>query len=139
MNVNFVGKFGISKVVEVVHMSMTIGAKIWCHEFWEFRPKLKGDFWVLVCLVKLFFKWLLEPLCTLVWLYVISLKFKWFWDGFGWKMFMELLWVFHECSSLFLMFLPRTKRFGVLIQSFELFHKVFVLRYFHIFKGWLTF
>ena len=45
-------------------------------------------------------------------------------------MFMELLWVFHECSSLFLMLLPRTKRFGDLIQSFELFNKVFVIRYF---------
>ena len=44
LNVNFVGKFAISNVVDVVHMSMNIGAKIWCHEFWEFRPKLKGDF-----------------------------------------------------------------------------------------------
>ena len=37
---------------------------------------------------------------------------------------------FHGCFSLFLRFLPRTKSFGVLIQSFDLFHKVFVLCFF---------
>ena len=53
--------------------------------------------------------WLLEPLCTLIWLNVISLKFKWFWNVFGWKMVLGKFWVFLECSSLFLAFWPRTK------------------------------
>ena len=44
LNVNFARKFAISNVVDVVHMSMKIGAKIWCHVFGEFRPKPKGDF-----------------------------------------------------------------------------------------------
>ena len=44
LNVNFVRKFAISNVVDVVHMSMNIGAKIWCHVFGEIRPNPKGGF-----------------------------------------------------------------------------------------------
>ena len=44
LNVNFVRKFAISNVVDVVHMSMNIGAKIWCHDFGDFRPNPKGGF-----------------------------------------------------------------------------------------------
>ena len=56
MNVNFVRKFAISNVVDVVHMSMNIGARIWCHAFGKIRPNPKGGFWVLVCLVKSVFQ-----------------------------------------------------------------------------------
>ena len=44
LNVNFVRKFAISNVVDVVHMSMNFGAKIWCHVFGEIRPNPKGGF-----------------------------------------------------------------------------------------------
>ena len=44
LNVNFARKFAISNVVDVVHMSMNFGAKIWCHVFWEIRPNPKGGF-----------------------------------------------------------------------------------------------
>ena len=44
LNVNFVRKFAISNVVDVVHMSMNFGAKIWSHVFGDFRPNPKGDF-----------------------------------------------------------------------------------------------
>ena len=42
LNVNFVRKFVISNVVDVVHMSMNFGAKIWCHVFWGNSAKSKG-------------------------------------------------------------------------------------------------
>ena len=42
LNVNFVRKFAISNVVDVVHMSMNFGAKIWCHVLGEIRPNPKG-------------------------------------------------------------------------------------------------
>ena len=96
----------------------------------KFGQIQRVDFWVLVWLVKSVLKWLLEPLCTLVWLYVISLKFEWFWYVFGWRMFMELLWVFMDVLHCSWYVLAKNKRFGVLIQSFDLFHKVFVLKYF---------
>ena len=77
----------------------------------KFGQNQRVNFWVLVWLVKSVLMCSLEPLSTLVWLDVISLKFEWFWNVFGWKMFMENFEFFHECSSLFLTFLPRTKRF----------------------------
>ena len=42
--VNFARKFSISNVVDVFHLSMNIGTKIWCHVCWEIRPNPKGDF-----------------------------------------------------------------------------------------------
>ena len=42
--INFARKFSISNVVDVFHLSMNIGTKIWCHVFWEIRPNPKGDF-----------------------------------------------------------------------------------------------
>ena len=44
LNVNFVRKFAISNVVDVVHMSMNFGAKIRCLLFGEIRPNPWVDF-----------------------------------------------------------------------------------------------
>ena len=44
LNVNFVRKFVISKVVDVVHLSMNFGAKIWCHVYEEILPNPRGGF-----------------------------------------------------------------------------------------------
>ena len=38
LNINFARKFSISNVVDVFHLSMNIGTKIWCHVFGDFRP-----------------------------------------------------------------------------------------------------
>ena len=60
MNVNFVGKFGISNVVDVV-LKLKFGAK----NFGIFGQIQRVIFWVLVSLVKMVLKCFLEPLSTL--------------------------------------------------------------------------
>ena len=51
--INFARKFSISNVVDVFHLSMNIGTKIWCHVFGKFGQILRVIFWVHVCLVKM--------------------------------------------------------------------------------------
>ena len=51
LNVNFVRKFVILNVVDVVYMSMNFGVKIWCYVFGEIWLNLKGGFlgFCLIC------------------------------------------------------------------------------------------